>query len=82
MGGVHAAQAGRAQYELFSTRGGQLRVGDRIGGTHALQHHALALRGACEVGHRVRVVGVLRQAGEHGGFAKRELVQRFAEIGL
>ena len=80
MAGRQQALSGGADHELLSARRGLLRGRDDPGGAHAFEHDALALRCTLEVGDRVGVVGVLRQAGQHRGLADRQLVERLAEV--
>ena len=71
-----------ADVELLGPRRGLLRLADDAGGHHALQHGVLALGGAGQVGDRVGIAGVLRQASQHRRLGDRQRGQRLAEVGV
>ena len=82
MPGFHTALPGLADDQLLGPGCRQLRLGDGADRVHALQHDPLTRSGALEVGHRVGVIGVLRQASQHGRLGNGELLHGLAEVGL
>ena len=73
---------GIAQVQFFLLGFGRLLGGDEAGLLHAVDHIELPRAGAPRVDHRVVGAGRLRQAGQHGGFGRGDVLQRLAEIRL
>ena len=71
-----------ADLQRLGPGAGLLSLGDGTGGQHAQQHRVLALGGACQVGDRVGITRVLRQAGQHRRFGQAQGRQRLAEVGI